>query len=413
MHALCTSRLWAFSLPAVAAIAGLYVSLTPAESPRENSPEAFYDRDPQHLSNRLYEALCVRVGPDGHMYGRDRFEPLLWLGTAHLLSGPSQQQAVKVLDEFVEKQGERLLDDPQKRALLQRDLWMVYCWLQGQHLRSGDRGIPDEKLPEARQRLGRPLSAAIGRLALSREQIEKVPDNYAAAVASGRFAKSFALAQPNKPYLPPDLFSADGPWVCVGRPNGPAAPEHLGTSNPFPNSAFLIFLRLPGGREAGLQYLKQGHRELPTGAEVALVRRALLVASSGALAPTPLTESVQLRIYGPNGQFFAEFRLSRKSLLADAAGGLRAVGADERDFKTGFGGSTWDQFEEPLVGQELDVRRVWIKGECRGCHDPSRFPGLRAERPLGKVSVADALATAVNWKESRADWKELQRQLKR
>jgi hypothetical protein len=29
----------------------------------------------------------------------------------------------------------------------------------------------------------------------------------------------------DKSYLPPDLFAADGPCVCVGRSDGPVAPE--------------------------------------------------------------------------------------------------------------------------------------------------------------------------------------------
>ena len=37
-----------------------------------------YHADPQHLWTRLHEAVFVRVGPDGHEYGRDRLDPLLW-----------------------------------------------------------------------------------------------------------------------------------------------------------------------------------------------------------------------------------------------------------------------------------------------------------------------------------------------
>jgi len=331
-----------------AAVVCLIVSLGSAELQQQTSSEqTVYDADPQHLWNRLYEALFVRVGPDGAIYGRDRFEPLQWLGSKHLLQGPSHERAVKLLNEFLEKQGEKLIEDPLKRAMLQRDLWLVFSWLQGSHPRSGDSGMHPEKLREPQQRLGRPLAAVIRRLALNSEQIKKLPDNYAAAVNSGHFAKSHPSEQPDKPYLPRDLFSGDGPWVCLGRSDGPVAPEHLGPSNPFPNSAFLIFLRMPGGRDATLKYLKQGTADLPAGAEVALIRRALLIVSPGSLTPTNLTESIQFRAYGETGQSFHEFRLSRKVLFAGQAGGLRAVGLDERDFKTAY-------------GEEIPTRsRVW------------------------------------------------------
>ena len=82
-----------------------------------------YDPDPQHLWNRLHRALWVRTGRDGKEYGHDRLDPLLWSETKHLLQGNSHEQAVAVLDEFLAEHGEKLVKDPLKRAILQRDLW--------------------------------------------------------------------------------------------------------------------------------------------------------------------------------------------------------------------------------------------------------------------------------------------------
>src|SRR5262249_5856984 len=153
---------------------------------------------------------------------------LLWIGSRHLLQGPSQERAIRLLNEFLDKRGEKLIDDPLKRALLQRDLWMIYSWLEGPH-----PGIAAEQLAKAQQRLGRPRAAIIRRRALRPEQVGKLSDHYADAV--------------KKSDLPADLFSADGPWVCVGRADGPVAAQHLARENSLANSAFLIFLRLPGG----------------------------------------------------------------------------------------------------------------------------------------------------------------------
>src|SRR5262249_30734916 len=147
------------------------------------------------------------------------------------------------------------------------------------------------------------------------------------------------------------------------------------------------------------------------GAEVVLMRRALLIASTGEVTPTHLTESIQVRVYGKGEQHFEEFRLSRGLVFAGKQGGLVAVGVSERDFKTGFASPAHDQFEEPLVSQPLDVRRVDIKNECRGCHAPDRFPGLRAREsgPLAAARAADAMEAAVKGKRERPDWKALRK----
>jgi hypothetical protein len=63
-----------------AAASCFFVSAGPAGSATEPSTRpSVYHTDPDHLWNRLYESLFVRVGPDGRAYGQDRLEPLLWL----------------------------------------------------------------------------------------------------------------------------------------------------------------------------------------------------------------------------------------------------------------------------------------------------------------------------------------------
>ena len=398
-------RLFSSCIAAAAAAIGFLTAQGPARPADEPGPSgAIYHADPKHLWNRLHEALFVRVGPDGRTYGRDRIEPLLWPESKHLLVGGSHDRAIALLNEFADKQGEKLIDDPLKRAALQRDLWLVFNWL-ARNKDSIDKG-------SSRERLGVPVSQAIRRLALTPDQIAKLPDNYADAVKSGRFAKGYDSKQRDKPYLPPDLFSADGPWVCVGRKDRPVAQQHVAETFPFTNSAFLVFLKMPQGRDAALKLLKE-NRALPAGAEVVLMRRALLIASTREVSPTNLTESIQVRVYGESGQHFEEFRLSRRHLFAGEQGGLVAVGESERDFKTGFASHPHDQFEEPLVSQPLDVRRRDIKNECRGCHAPDRFPGLRSHEsgPLTAASTADATESAVKWKRERPDWKALRKLL--
>jgi hypothetical protein len=451
-----------------------------AAEPKDREPvgTALYHRDHDHLWNRAHSALLIRIGPDGRTYGEDRLEPLLWTDTDHLLDGSSADRAVAVLEEFVREKGQSLLDDPVKRALLQRDLWLAFNWATKQN--GGDKG-------QARRRLGAPLAKVIGQLALSPYEIAKLPDNYAAAVASRRFADRFDADKPERAYLPPDLFKPEGPWVCVGRTDGPTAPQHLDESgaNRFTNSAFLVFLKFPAGREATLDFLKRlaafdkplylpntdekTRRHLPNlpnpalpqwpkGAEVALVRRAMLIDLNRQVVVSPLTESVQLRVMrtdtpamtaktvaeldryrggARDAQAFAEFQLRRTALFAGEAGGLRDV-SGERDFKTGFNSHQWDEFEAqrspastagpfPERSQPFKNNRA----SCFGCH---QYPGVYsfnsfhgdfpftvsrkleggrdgdyipksyslAPMPMEKVERA-----ALKWKEEQPGWKAL------
>jgi hypothetical protein len=262
----------------------------------------------------------------------------------------------------------------------------------------------------------------------------------------------------------------------VGRPDGPVAPEHLretGT-NLFTNSAFLLFLRLPAGRATTLDYLNRLRSfdqplrletknpeypvgkylpnpklpPFPVGTEVALVRRALLIASPNILTATALTESVQLRVYrevpemtaqalsaalvnntaanrrAHSWQSFQEFQLSRPRLFAGRAGGLRAVGPDERDFPTPFNLSYHDAFEDHEPGPRdrpfSETSQHSFKQDCFQCHS---LPGVAsfnsyfnsrahlddrdtAARPfsLSEMPVAEVAGAAVKWKAGRPNW---------
>lgn len=420
-----------------------------------------YDRDPRHLGNRVHAAFLVRRGPDGRTYGQDRLEPLLWTDSQHLLAGPSAEQALGVLEAFLRDKGETLVADPLKRAVLQRDLWMVASWLAG---------TPESG---AKKKLEPALAAVIGRLALTPQQVAKLPDNYAAAVASKRFADRFDPDKPDRAYLPPDLFKPDGPWVCVGPATGPTAPLHLADTgtNRLANSVFLTFLKLPGGRDKTLAFLKalaavtepvvanpdadtkRAHPFVPNpalpgwpkGTEVALVRRALLIDSTRRVVASPLTESVQLRVVTADApalsakvletialrrdggwHAFSEFQLRRADLFAGTAGGLREVSA-ERDFKTGFNAHPQDEFDDATADTFLQRSQPFAsnRASCFTCHThpgvasfnsvpgfalggslrPARGDGAAAKAGTpGPTTIAETEKRAVAWKEARPAW---------
>src|SRR5262249_4215564 len=147
-----------------------------------------------------------------------------------LTAGPSHEQALAVLDDFLESQAKRPIKDPLRRAVLQHDLWGVFvttAGLAGQEViftREGrtlktqqfiDYGDNDlDRLPQRRQ-LQRRLAAALRLLALTGAEIDALPDNFSRAVKTGAFPTEFDPDHSGQAFLPPDLLAADGPWVAV------------------------------------------------------------------------------------------------------------------------------------------------------------------------------------------------------
>lgn len=281
------------------------VSLPPSQS------QGIYAPDLNHIWNRLYRHLYARTAQNGQEYGYDGLDPLLWYQTKYLLDGKSYHQAVDLLDEFLSTHAEKLIADSLKRAMLQRDLWSVFDWLS---TRSDDHQTQRRELQVR-------LAQIIKRLTLTSDQIEALPDNYTLAVAARVFPTQYQPDRGKAPFLPPDIFEPDGPWVCISNNRGgPVAPSHAQFFNG--RSTFLVFVRLPGGREATLAYLKvlrdfsqpwivSTNRSLepdpilpnpdlpqfPIGTQLALIRQLALIDAQGNLTPTHLTESIQIRVY--------------------------------------------------------------------------------------------------------------------
>jgi hypothetical protein len=391
------------------------------------------------LWNRLYAALYVRTTQDGQSYGQDELDPLLWRSSKYLLIKPRYQQAISLLDEFLTKSGEKLIEDPLKRATLQRDLWAIFDWLADPHL--GYSGHPSEKKDEGaaeRRELRKRLAQAMQRLALSREQIDTLPDNYAAAVATKVIPAKHDPSAPEKAFLPPDLLTGGGPWVILGA-EGLAAPNHVAFVQG--RSAFIVLVNLPQGRKAILAYLEKlngfpnplmpqsaaernGHvankhgpllnpdlPQFPAGTQFALVRQMMLMDDHGKVRPTRIIENVQLRVFldvprtedlprekrkDSDGLLrrlhmakndFYEFQLRRKDLFAGKAGGLHAIKSDEQVFSL-YSAMDEDIFEkrpEDLKREQPEASRarrqplaqtenLRSSHSCNACH--GQGPGI-------------------------------------
>jgi hypothetical protein len=393
-----------------------------------------YDPDPGHLWNRLHAALLVRLtverggrelpaDPGNEAFHPDQLDPLLWPRSRYLLDGPGHDPAVAVLDEFLARDGEKLVRGPLKRALLQRDLWALFDRLADAEGRVDPEA---ERLAAPRRALARRLARAIRRLALTAEEIQALPDNYAAAVAARELPEAFDRAAPETPFLPPDLWQPRGPWVLLGdREGDPLAQVHLKFLGG--RSVFSVFLRLPGGRDATCEYLGElrGARardrredvpQFPDGTQVALARRAVLIDDRGTLTPTRLTETVQFRVFrnplaplatNRHAQEFFEVKLHRPDLLAGKAGGLHGLGPNdgERDFLL-------------FLGHNLREGPSPVLDSCASCHGDSGIHSVLSftRRPFG--AGARAALTAADpgdegqrgrrWKQEQFSWGLLQ-----
>ena len=97
-----------------------------------------------------------------------------------------------------------------KRALFQHDLLAVYDWLAS----------PFDELTPARTGLQKRVAEIIRRLALSEDQIRKLPDNYDDAIRAHLFPTAYDPPDPQHPFLPADFFDPKGLWVCLGEAHG-------------------------------------------------------------------------------------------------------------------------------------------------------------------------------------------------
>jgi hypothetical protein len=316
-----------------------------------DAPDAntIYDSDTNHLWNRLNKTLFDRSGPDGKHYGLDELDILYWNTTTNLLGGASHQQAINVLDEFINSHGEKLVQDPLKKALLQRDLWQLFDWTAP--------GINSNHQSERKELLKR-LAVAIQRLELTTNEIASLPDNY-------KLAEKSNLAD-----LPRGLFQTNGDWINVSVNTA----EHLVPTHDRGfggRSVFMVLFHDADGRMAGTNYLDEisfrkplwvtstnsnsrnnitvnpDFPQFPTNSQWALARRMCVIDTDGKIQPTHIVESIQLRTYlgfgepdymmitNSNGsvmtkpvppQRFNEFRMTRP----DAK--LVSLAKDEKDF---------------------------------------------------------------------------------
>jgi hypothetical protein len=169
------------------------------------------------------------------------------------------------------------------------------------------------------------------RLELSPEEVRQLPDNLKLACAQGRFPPDFDPVSPDAPFLPPDLLEADGPWVPFTAAKVRIGAQFHAQSTGYRN-LFVPLIRVSPQREDTLAYLDRLYNgELaapPDGTILALIRRTVLPLSSGNMATTTITESLQLIVVDAPRDHRYKYSLDRFGLLSGRSG-LRAVSMDE------------------------------------------------------------------------------------
>jgi hypothetical protein len=393
MHNDAGSRLASILLLITALSSFARAATEPATRPADSllSP---YDADPQVIWNRLHRALFLRTARDGTQYIHT-VDPLLFENASFLLEGEPHQRAIAALDECLALPRDRMIADPLKRVFIQHDLWAAFDYLARPPYPWDDKPARSAAMLELRVRLAR----LIGRLELSPDEIAALPDNYTAAVKSNEFPTDHDPQNPKRPFLPADLFDPKGLWVRFTDQGGsPMTPQHFHAASG--RAVHVVFLRLPGGREATLLYLaslKHGSdRQFPPGTMLAMVRRAVTVATTNQPRVTPVAELVQIRVYrripdDPRANFHGdfgeqdvyEFALDRAKFFAGEPG-LRPVGAAEQmeSFERNI-----DPFEhgEPTMAFLAGLKMTTLQ-TCTQCH---QAPGIYSVLSVARRLQAD------------------------
>jgi hypothetical protein len=206
---------------------------------------------------------------------------------------------------------------PLARALMQADLWSVYDMLHAMtRLRRGPSTADRAEREQRAQALLPLIAGAMRALALSGEEIARLPDTYSAAAT--------ALHLPN-------LLGDRGDWMEIRwlpQRSHELAADHRRTAR--------VFFRptdRPKDEASFLNRFRERQGETLAALEsVALLIQLLLVASDGTVVPSPISFEVQFRgtAARAGGAEIPQYELSRRQLLSSPAnGGLVGFDANE------------------------------------------------------------------------------------
>lgn len=375
-----------------------------------NTAFAIYDPNPNHLWNRLFvsfyrQTYNVPTNSSEATYwaGPDVLDPPLSLHPRFMLDDARFARCNSVLDEFLDQSGEKLIRDPLKRAMLQRDFWAVFDVLANTFhapspfanpFDSTNRPVLSAALEARRVVLARKVAQVIGALALTRAEIEHLPDTYATAVESQRF--STVLDPKRDDVLPDDLFLPGTSWVEIVPAKGEGRMNHSAMISG--RSLFRVFVKPPTGKGVETNSFKPR----PVGTQFLLLREMVCLDEHWRMTPTHVVESVQyrtsLKTTFSSRVEVRELKMSRARLFRGEAGGLRPIVADELDV-TAYG--SLGHFN--LVDERGNAGWLFaLPRRCAGCHggDQERRQISRGAPAVPRRSVD--IDAVIRWREERA-----------
>src|SRR5262245_23900188 len=258
---------------------------------------------------RVSASLFERIeGGDG---ANDPLYPsfFTFAGAAQALMEPRYSMLRTALADALGESRDRPALD---RALMQGDVWAAFDILSGYRRIVGPQG---ESLDERRSELSPMLARFIRKLALTPEEIKRLPDNYAAASVVHRL---------------PDLFGTRSEWMEISW-----FPDRLHDDSVHFRRAARVFIKAKSqraNRQAFLNELRESGSDRAVGIDaVALVIQSMLIDSDGVVVPSPITLEVQQRSFkDERGNLvkteLGQFEISRKLFVSNPqSGGLVAL----------------------------------------------------------------------------------------
>jgi hypothetical protein len=250
------------------------------------------------------------------------------------------------------------------RALMQADVWAAHDLLLAGSQQNGV-GRTNE-LQERAAQLVPLLALLVQKLALSPEEINNLPDNYALAT---------------KAHDLPDLFSPESGWLEVQW-----LPDRLHDRATGYRRVARVFLkpRVPlRDKQDFLDGLPHNHGNTADLEAVALVTQNLVIDTGGSITPTRITCEIQTRVFerGAEGRLMKtvlrQYELSRKLLLEEQrTGGLISLSEDAPTYLPTAGndyGFATPQRDER--GETLPILAT-LRTRCGTCHGQPNAPAV-------------------------------------
>lgn len=356
----------------------------------------------QRVSTRTWHQVEAGDRPIDPLYAPPAFT---FEGSRQLLTNPPYEMLVSALQDALNDTTPRT---PVARALFQSDLWSAYDILHWD-LFPQDQGTI---LDTHKHVISDLLARLIKKIALTPQEIESLPDNY--AVASAHFSL-------------PDLFSPTSDWIelqwFVGRAHDVQA-EFRRVSRVLVKPA-----HPPQSRQKFLESLRDQHGNATSDlAGAVILIQPLLIGSDGHLAASHLTTDVEVRLFqwSADGKLqktdIHTYELGRSVILCFPETGGLVVRDENSPVYLSAGGSYGfaesafrpsgapEESKTPLV--------VKLRTRCSFCHGPE-LTGLMSfeittpsNLPNPPVKVLDqsahqAAQNVMKMKYSRAEWRSL------